>query len=225
MEVHHHPKPIHGWPEFLREIGVVVIGVLLALGAEQLAEAFHWRHEVEVERAALRAEARANLTVATYRRSEQACINARLAQIAVVFLRHTRGEALGLRGPVARPPLWTASSGSWDIAVSGQALGHMAQKEKLVFSDVFNTYKSFNRMRDEEDADWRRLALLDHPELLDANDWSRLHGSWSDALAVGDRIRSITDDILGRSSLGMRPDRPPEDQPALHNAFCAPLIG
>jgi len=27
LEAHHHPSPIHSWPEFLHEIGVVVIGV------------------------------------------------------------------------------------------------------------------------------------------------------------------------------------------------------
>ncbi|HXV01823.1 MAG TPA: hypothetical protein VG166_15115 [Caulobacteraceae bacterium] len=179
MEVHHHPHPMHGGSEFLREVGVVVIGVLLALGAGQIAE---------------------------------------------IFRRHARGEPLRLKGPVARPPHWTASAATWDIAVSGQALGHMTQAEKLGFSDAFNTFGSFSRHRDEEDADWRRLALLDHPDLLDANDWSRLHEAWGDALGIGDRLRSIMDDIQSAGALGEQPLPHKEDQQALRDAFCAPLI-
>ena len=50
----HKPKPWQGWPEFLKEIGTIVIGVLIALGAEQAVEWLHWRHEVGVAREAIR---------------------------------------------------------------------------------------------------------------------------------------------------------------------------
>jgi hypothetical protein len=224
LEVHHHPRPVHSWPEFLREIGVVVIGVLLALSAEQIAEAFHWRHEVEVEREALRSEVRYNLAVVAFRRSQQTCIDARLIQIAEVFRRQVRREALGLRGPVARPPYWGATTGTWDIAVAGQALGHMAQKEKLAFSDAFHTYKTFKDLRSEEDADWRKLALLDRPDLLDANDWSRLHETWGELVGMSSRMHSIMDDILTNASMGERPGKIEGDESDLHKAFCASLI-
>jgi hypothetical protein len=220
----HKPKPWHGVREFLKEIGTIVIGVLIALSAEQGVEAFHWRHEVEVEREALLSEAHDNLSSAAYRQSEQGCIDARLAQISEVFRRHAHGQALGLKRPVARPPLWTATTGSWDIAVSGQALGHMPQNEKLAFSDAFNTYKHFSFLRQEEDAGWRKLALLDSPDLLDANDWSSLHGAWGDLVGLSNRMRSIIDEELGHASLGQRPGRNPGVEVALSEAFCAPLI-
>lgn len=224
MQHVHKPKAAHSVGEFLREIGVIVIGVLLALGAEQIAEEFHWRHEVAVERQALLSEARDNLATAAYRLSEQACIDARLAQVAEVFRRHARGETLGLKGAVARPPLWTATTGSWDIAVSGQALGHMSQKDKLAFSDAFNTYKAFARLRDEEDRGWRRLALLDRPDLLDAGDWSNLHAAWGDLVGVNNRMRSITAEMLGNASLGQQPGKNPSEETGLARAFCAKLI-
>jgi hypothetical protein len=34
----HKPKPVHNWREFLGEIAVVVVGVLIALSAEQVVE-------------------------------------------------------------------------------------------------------------------------------------------------------------------------------------------
>ena len=39
----HKPKPWHGRSEFLKEIGTIVIGVLIAIGGEQLVEMLHWR--------------------------------------------------------------------------------------------------------------------------------------------------------------------------------------
>jgi hypothetical protein len=35
----HLPKPLHGWREFVGEVGIIVIGVPIALAAEQVVEA------------------------------------------------------------------------------------------------------------------------------------------------------------------------------------------
>ena len=35
-------KPLHGWRAFAGEVGVVLLGVLLALGAQQLVERIGW---------------------------------------------------------------------------------------------------------------------------------------------------------------------------------------
>ncbi len=43
----HKPKPFHGLREFLKEYGIIVLGVLTALFLEQAVEWLHWRHEVE----------------------------------------------------------------------------------------------------------------------------------------------------------------------------------
>jgi hypothetical protein len=39
------PAPLHGWREFAGEVGTIVLGVLLALGAQELVQSFHWRSE------------------------------------------------------------------------------------------------------------------------------------------------------------------------------------
>jgi len=41
----HLPKPMHGWREFAGEVGIIVVGVLIALGAEHLIERWHWREK------------------------------------------------------------------------------------------------------------------------------------------------------------------------------------
>src|SRR5437588_6426268 len=44
----HLPKPLHGWRAFVGEVGIIVIGVLIALTAEQVVDAIHWHEKVRV---------------------------------------------------------------------------------------------------------------------------------------------------------------------------------
>lgn len=127
----HKPKPVHGWREFLSEIGVIVVGVLIALAAEQAVEWLHWRHVVEVERSALLSEVRGNLGVVQTRLNLQPCIQRRLDELQVVFARHGNGQALGLKSAVGIPIPEASSKDTWNIAVSGQGLTHVPYDEQL----------------------------------------------------------------------------------------------
>ena len=56
------PTPLHGWREFAGEVGIIVLGVLIALGFGQIAEALHDRWNAAEARDAIRAEVRENLS-------------------------------------------------------------------------------------------------------------------------------------------------------------------
>jgi len=58
----HLPKPLHGWREFAGEVGIIVLGVLIALGAEQALETVHDRHQQHERLERLFEEARSNVT-------------------------------------------------------------------------------------------------------------------------------------------------------------------
>ena len=114
----------------------------------------------------------------------------------------------------------------------GPTLGQLLKAPKVTqralagfLAIVKSSYKSFGRVRAEEDAEWRRLALLDHPDILDGNDWSNLHEAWGDLLGTSNRMRSLTGELLGPASLGQRPVPNPNPEVALSQAFCSPLIG
>jgi hypothetical protein len=62
----HLPKPLHGWREFVGEVGIIVIGVLLALGAEQVVETLHHRSQVSEMTEKLRVESLDNRRVLDY---------------------------------------------------------------------------------------------------------------------------------------------------------------
>jgi hypothetical protein len=76
----HLPKPLHGWREFAGEVGIIVIGVLIALGAEQVVETLHWRHEVSLFRNSVDHEIANDLGTYVYRMRENGCVDTRVAQ-------------------------------------------------------------------------------------------------------------------------------------------------
>lgn len=84
MDVHK-PKPAHNWRELLREIGVIVIGVLIALVAEQIVEILHWRSEVAHARSGLSQEFSGDIAVADERTRLAPCFPVRIQQIASIL--------------------------------------------------------------------------------------------------------------------------------------------
>ena len=42
----HLPKPLHGWRVFVGEVAIIVLGVLIALGAEQAVQSVEWRQKL-----------------------------------------------------------------------------------------------------------------------------------------------------------------------------------
>src|SRR5213080_3076022 len=77
----HLPKPLHGWREFAGEVGIIVIGVLIALTAEQLVEAAHWRTEVSNFRTSIDSEVAIDLGTYDYRMRENGCVGRRLDEL------------------------------------------------------------------------------------------------------------------------------------------------
>lgn len=57
----HFPKPLHGWRAFAGEVGIIVIGVLIALTAEQIVHSLHDRQLAREARSDIQSELRTNL--------------------------------------------------------------------------------------------------------------------------------------------------------------------
>jgi len=83
----HKPKPWHGVREFLKEYVIIVVGVLTALGAEQVAEWLHWREQVALADEALTAEVQVNLNRSYQRIVVAACQRDRLAELRDLLLK------------------------------------------------------------------------------------------------------------------------------------------
>lgn len=202
MDVHK-PKPVHSWRDFLVEIGIIVIGVTIALAGEQIVETIHWRNVVSAQRDILKSVVEANLGSVKARAVQQACVDARLAELKTVFERHAAGQPLQMKGPVGRPQNNSVGNEIWDLAVRSEALNHMPLEERAVFAGAFSNYANLLALRDDADRSWIDLAALDTPELLEEGDWVLLRRAYAQLLAKEARIKQVDEYVLQTQTAGV----------------------
>src|SRR5437764_545933 len=116
--------------EFTGEVGIIVLGVLIALGAEQVIEGWHWRRVIKAERVALSEDVADIWNAMSGRMVVQGCMDQRLTELQTVFDRHNRGQPLGIAGPIGRPSVWSARTTALQIATADQSLSHMSAEAK-----------------------------------------------------------------------------------------------
>ena len=78
----HLPKPLHGWREFVGEVGIIVVGVLIALGAEQVVETVHMHRQAADANRRIRAEIGDASALEIERVAIGPCLTQRIGQIA-----------------------------------------------------------------------------------------------------------------------------------------------
>ena len=104
----HLPKPLHGWREFAGEVGIIVFGVLIALGAEQAIEAIHWHRQVSEFRQTVDAELGDDWAAYQYRIQQEPCVKRRIGEVQQWLAAHG-GQSLigfltdGIDGAVPHP--------------------------------------------------------------------------------------------------------------------------
>ena len=174
MEIHQSKHPVQGWREFLKEVGIIVLGVLIALGAEQAVELLHWRQQVQLTDEALQHEIRYDLRHAYERRLDEQCLNGRIAHLRDKLLqpgsRWTADSTPVIgRGnfydPPAMPQVYRTpgrpyETESWDIALPGTALTHMAGERAAHYAHMYETVAELRAGQAREEELWPKLAPL-----------------------------------------------------------------
>lgn len=225
----HLPKALHGWREFMKEVGIIVLGVLIALGAEQVVTLAHWSHEMEAARQALHLEAGDNVDAAAERVREQPCVERRLAEISAIFAAHAHGRPIAIHGDIGRPVSYFPGTSVWQVEVASEALAHMPLREKLAFGRAFSDYEKLNAVLTREQEAWLRLNVLNSPDQLEAGDWPGLRQAYAEARSLSGRLQIITGEILSTENLGQRRKSLDEGTPAAvtvgNKQFCQPILG
>jgi hypothetical protein len=134
----HMPKPLHGWRALAGEVGIIVVGVLIALGAEQIVEAMHWRMQATEARTALRDEiGRDNLPQAYTRLAIAPCLSAKLDQLDAALAAHMDRRQFIALAQSYRPPNRGWDDEAWQAVIATGVLSHGGAGELISWSKPY----------------------------------------------------------------------------------------
>lgn len=202
----HLPKPLHGWREFVGEVGIIVLGVLIALGAEQVVETLHWRIEITDARRALDREVAYNIGAIAKRQQEGPCIDRRLQEIRALLAGSTHGVALKPRPPLGQPQLWRPRTNAWQTAMAGQVAERMPLATRVGYAELYDGFQWYaQRAADETDA-WSVLAELDDPGSLSPEDLAAVRQARSRAQVAADKLNAYLPRMVATAAkFGVKP--------------------
>lgn len=224
----HKPKPVHNLREFLSEIVVIVTGILIALGLEQVIETWHWHHQVESAERALGTELSETMGQGSERIKVSACVDRRLDELAAIVDGASATGKLPPIGDIAMPPARTWSSGVWQSTLDGQTSEHFPIDHRNAYSVVYGFVTMLADTNAREFDVWTRLYGIVGPgraispaeadSLRQAISDARMRNQLMGLAAV--RVQQVT------ASLGIETDKSfveSFDQPQASYAICQPI--
>lgn len=192
----HLPKPLHGWREFAGEVGIIVLGVLIALGFEQVVEAAHQRQEGMQADDAIRNELGLNLGRLQSRQAIHRCVVARIAEIQQLLDAAASDPEVKTPSWIGRPQYWTFLNSRWQA--ESQA-GRAALIHPPRLSEYGIMYARMENLLDEmgaEQTDWAKLRTLEHVGRLDSNAVLQFDLTLDDARYRDWRLALVTDQLF-----------------------------
>jgi hypothetical protein len=159
----HRPKPLRSVREFLGEVGVIVVGIVIALTLEQAVEWLHWHAQVERTEAALQAELKTNFVFAYERRVLDVCVNDRIAILRDRLLEpgpHWMGVGLSSNDngfyrktpmpPVFGIPFRPRRMEAWQTALASGVLNYMPSARVAIYARIYDQVAMMKQTQDAE---------------------------------------------------------------------------
>jgi hypothetical protein len=193
----HKPKPIHGWRDFLKEVGTIVLGVSIALAAEQGVEWAHWRNQVAEAREVIAAEMATNLYGAISRVRTMDCAERRLDALGSILDAAAKTGNLPPVGEIGMPWRQVYPSGAWESVMASQAATHFPSQQ---LADLSTAYKVVERLENATNLEmefWNSLyAIVGPGRRLDPASEAKLRDALSQARTRTRLIASLSVQLM-----------------------------
>ena len=214
MEIHK-PHAAKTWKEFFIELATITIGILIALGLEQLVDHLRWQHEVTEGRQAILAEITANNdNLLAFRVAVAPCVDRQIREAETTVAALEAGQKpTGIKA--FRPPVGALIRDSeWQSERASQVLTHFPRDELALMSRYYGQLPDFRDFEEQEAAPWRELSILRAPPAaMAASDLIRLKVNLETAkfferlIVVNARRQLGLSQRLGVSDSGLDPVR------------------
>ena len=154
---------MHGWREFVGEVGIIVIGVLIALGAEQVVERFSWAERAGSARQAMNKELLWDDGPQVYQRAAlHECLQSNLDEIrAAVEANRSRAEIVDLTSRYQLQFL-SYDALAHDAANAAGVFAHMPAADVQTWTNAYAMIPLMDRTAAREAADIAHLKALRH---------------------------------------------------------------
>jgi hypothetical protein len=153
-------KAVRSWEDFLKEVGTIVIGVLIALVADQAVDAWNWHKEVAIVEDSLDDELADSMFAAEERIKITECQHRTLD--ALDDLADKSQGTLVLRNtPVSRNRVW--GSAAWDAAVASGTIAHMPHDTRNTYAELFSFVHVFRDMNLRQQELWASISAYRRP--------------------------------------------------------------
>lgn len=168
-------KPPNGWSAVAWELGIVTLGVLIALAAQQYAEGRAWKAKTRHARAAIRGELAGHYHWSVEWRVIYPCVAAQIDRLEKRVLASgdrldpapTYQESDLPNKFVLRLPSKDYVRSAWDAAISDGVLSHLDRSQRDALSAHYAQVLSLLRLTARNDEDHQALLSLNHPLPLD----------------------------------------------------------
>jgi len=203
MEIHK-PKPIHSWREFLKEYAIIVLGVLTALGLEQVVEAVHDRSRITQARENIRTEIGNDVGLMVTRDKINGCISSRLDEVDNLIRASAAGKLPA--GPIwiGIPFIGAMANSQYSSATQSGAVSLMPSQEQAGYARIYAEFEQYHQSELREESAWGDLRTLgNHPTNSPVLDW-QLRSAVQEARTARFRMESAERSLRrDASSLGI----------------------
>jgi hypothetical protein len=154
------PKLASNWRDLLKEWGIIVLGVLTALLAEQAVQSFDWRQKVEAALADMDNELSIGDGPQAYvRLAIGKCVTSRLDAIREAVERGDRTQSRKLIDGLWLPRR-TYDYLAREAATASDVASHMPADRMLQYRIAYEVVPNMNRLAEKELSDFGHLSAL-----------------------------------------------------------------
>jgi hypothetical protein len=207
----HLPKPLHGWREFAGEVGIIVVGVMIALGAEQVVGDLHWR----IVAAAARESVGEEMNFAYFSASEMAitqpCVDRQLQLVEQAVLapgpfRPVPSYAEGVMSFTVRAPSRSWSQHVWQSVSNDGTAAHLGQSERLGLASFYGLVDYLREENSTANSLRLRLGALSKPIQPDGAARAALVADIEQARSLYSLMALVSNQLIGLGeAIGFRP--------------------
>ena len=156
----HPPKSWHGLREFLKEYGIIVLGVLTALAFEQAVEALRNRREATEARANIKDELATDLASLTERDRIEACVKRRLNEVGAA-IDASQQPTYARPSWIGRPQFWPIFQAKWHAATDAGRATLLSGEEQSKYGQLYYTLELLQGAENQEQIAWAHLRALE----------------------------------------------------------------